>query len=66
MFLRDARAYIRKEFESITEGLADALDFARTIGFDLGRESVSYERGGGRGVHGEVDFYTRFAVPMNH
>ncbi|KAA1477507.1 DAHP synthetase [Dentipellis sp. KUC8613] len=49
---------LRKEFETITEGLADALDFTRTIGFDSGHQSVSYERGGQRGVLGEVDFYT--------
>ncbi|THH19945.1 hypothetical protein EW146_g1317 [Bondarzewia mesenterica] len=49
---------LRNEFGIITEGLADALDFTRTIGFDSGRESVSYEQGGGRGVLGEVDFYT--------
>ncbi|TFY82300.1 hypothetical protein EWM64_g1719 [Hericium alpestre] len=49
---------LRKEFETITEGLADALDFTRTIGLDSGRESLSYERGGGRSVLGEVDFYT--------
>ncbi|ETW77676.1 hypothetical protein HETIRDRAFT_387717 [Heterobasidion irregulare TC 32-1] len=50
---------LRTEFETITEGLADALDFTRTIGFDSGREAVNYEQGGGRGVLGEVDFYTR-------
>ncbi|KAH7921618.1 DAHP synthetase [Leucogyrophana mollusca] len=49
---------LRREFENITEGLSDALDFSRTIGVDSGRESVSFERGGGRGVLGEVDFYT--------
>ncbi|KAG6329561.1 hypothetical protein ID866_9529 [Astraeus odoratus] len=30
----------------------------RTIGVDSGRESAPFERGGGRGVLGEVDFYT--------
>jgi hypothetical protein len=62
LFLIVIRAYVRKEFETITEGLADALDFTRTIGFDSGRGSVGYERGGGRGVLGEVDFYTRSAI----
>ncbi|KAF5321254.1 hypothetical protein D9619_002258 [Psilocybe cf. subviscida] len=45
-----------REFETIVEGLSDALDFTRTIGADAG--AVSYERGGGRGTLGEVDFYT--------
>ncbi|KAG6370511.1 DAHP synthetase [Boletus reticuloceps] len=49
---------LRSEFEKITEGLSDALDFSRTIGVDSGKESVPFERGGGRGVVGEVDFYT--------
>ncbi|KAH7885643.1 DAHP synthetase [Phlebopus sp. FC_14] len=49
---------LRSEFEKITEGLSDALDFSRTIGADSGRESASFEHGGGRGVLGEVDFYT--------
>ena len=49
----------REEFERITEGLSDALEFTRTIG--LGKDSVSYEQGGGRGALGEVDFYTRSA-----
>lgn len=39
----------------MSEGLADALDFSRTIGAD---EEGSYEAGGRRGVLGEVDFYT--------
>lgn len=46
-----------EEFERITEGLSDALEFTRTIG--LGKDSISYEQGGGRGALGEVDFYTR-------
>lgn len=46
-----------EEFDRITEGLSDALEFTRTIGF--GKDSVSYEQGGGRGPLGEVDFYTR-------
>ncbi|KAI0795994.1 DAHP synthetase [Abortiporus biennis] len=47
---------LRKEFERITEGLSDALGFTKTIGFGL--DSQPYEHGGGRGVLGEVDFYT--------
>ncbi|RPD81357.1 DAHP synthetase [Lentinus tigrinus ALCF2SS1-7] len=47
---------VREEFERITEGLSDALEFSRTIG--LARDGVSYEQGGGRGALGEVDFYT--------
>ena len=50
----------RKEFERITEGLADALDFSNTIGVTSGREALGFEQGGGRGVLGEVDFYTRY------
>ena len=53
----------RAEYASISEGLADALDFTRTIGLDSGRESQSYERGGGRGVLSEVDLYTRSVPP---
>lgn len=49
---------LRRKYERITEGLADALDFSHTIGVDSGRESVPFERGGDRGVLGEVDFYT--------
>ncbi|KAF8838237.1 DAHP synthetase [Paxillus ammoniavirescens] len=49
---------LRDEFEKITEGLSDALDFSRTIGVDSGRDSAPFERGGGRGALGEVDFYT--------
>jgi len=52
----------RSEFEKITESLSDALDFSHTIGVDSGKESVPFERGGGRGVLGEVDFYTRFVA----
>ncbi|KZT06458.1 DAHP synthetase [Laetiporus sulphureus 93-53] len=47
---------LREEFERITEGLSDALDFTRTIG--LGSQHTSYEQGGGRGVLGEADFFT--------
>jgi 3-deoxy-7-phosphoheptulonate synthase len=46
----------REEFEQITEGLADALDFSRTIG---GGDGPLYECGGSKGVLGKVDFYTR-------
>lgn len=49
---------LRSEFEKITQGLSNALDFSYTIGADSGRESVPFDRGGGRGVLGEVDFYT--------
>lgn len=50
----------RNEFERITEGLSDALEFTRTIG--MGQDGVSYEQGGGRGPLGEVDFYTRLVI----
>ncbi|KAG9120194.1 hypothetical protein FRC07_004400, partial [Ceratobasidium sp. 392] len=48
---------LRDEFERISEGLSDALDFCRTVGAN---ESAAggFESGGGRGVLGEVDFYT--------
>lgn len=49
---------LRNEFEKITQGLSDALDFSHTIGADSGRENVPFDQGGGRGVLGEVDFYT--------
>ncbi|EIW74618.1 DAHP synthetase [Coniophora puteana RWD-64-598 SS2] len=49
---------LRSEFENIAEGLADALDFSSTIGVDSGKGNVPFERGGGKGVLGEVDFYT--------
>ncbi|KIY63421.1 DAHP synthetase [Cylindrobasidium torrendii FP15055 ss-10] len=48
-------ASVRKEFESIVDGLSDALDFSQTIGADT---SVPFERGGTRGALGEVDLYT--------
>ncbi|KAI9460339.1 DAHP synthetase [Russula earlei] len=51
---------LKAEYASISEGLADALDFTRTIGLESGREVQSYERGGGRGVLGEADLYTRY------
>ncbi|KIJ54358.1 hypothetical protein M422DRAFT_25281 [Sphaerobolus stellatus SS14] len=46
---------LRSQFERITGSLADALDFTTIIGADNGQ---LYEAGGGRGVLGEVDFYT--------
>lgn len=46
------------EFERISGSLADALDFTSTVGVGDGQP---YEAGGGRGVLGEVDFYTRYA-----
>ncbi|EIN13091.1 DAHP synthetase [Punctularia strigosozonata HHB-11173 SS5] len=49
---------LREEFKKVTEGLQDALDFSQTIGYSAGREESSYEKGGVRGVLGEVDFYT--------
>jgi len=48
----------RREFEVITDGLSDALEFSRTIGAD---PTPPFERGGGKGTFGEVDFYTRYA-----
>ncbi|KAF8957615.1 DAHP synthetase [Flammula alnicola] len=48
---------LRREFETIVDGLSDALDFSRTIGADAGA-AHAYEQGGGRGTLGEVDFYT--------
>ncbi|PPQ83720.1 hypothetical protein CVT25_006124 [Psilocybe cyanescens] len=48
---------LRQEFETIIDGLSDALDFSRTIGADAAA-SIPYEQGGGRGTLGEVDFYT--------
>ncbi|KAI9431448.1 DAHP synthetase [Lactarius psammicola] len=49
---------LRDEYEAISQELSDALDFTRTIGLASGRETRSYERGGGRGVLGEADLYT--------
>ncbi|KDQ20956.1 hypothetical protein BOTBODRAFT_26969 [Botryobasidium botryosum FD-172 SS1] len=48
---------IKKEYEVISQGLADALDFTRTVGAET-TTGTSYVRGGGHGVLGEVDFYT--------
>jgi len=45
---------LRREFESIVEGLSEALDFSRTIG---AKSTTSYEQGGMRDTFGEVDFY---------
>ena len=45
-----------QEFETILDGLSDALDFSRTIGASA---ATPYERGGGRNTTGEVDFYIR-------
>jgi 3-deoxy-7-phosphoheptulonate synthase len=46
---------LKDEFQKIVSGLSDALDFTRTIGAST---ASSYEKGGGRGVLGEVDFYS--------
>ncbi|TFK33646.1 DAHP synthetase [Crucibulum laeve] len=48
-------ASLRREFETIVDGLSDALDFSHTIGVE---STASYEKGGGHGTLGEVDFYT--------
>ena len=45
-----------QEFETILDGLSDALSFSRTIGASA---ATPYERGGGRNTTGEVDFYIR-------
>lgn len=42
-----SRHYASSEFERISEGLSDALDFSRTIGADVG--DSQYESGGGKG-----------------
>ncbi|TFL00439.1 DAHP synthetase [Pterulicium gracile] len=47
--------HLKQEFTKIVNGLTDALDFTRTIGVAT---PASYEKGGGRGVLGEVDFYS--------
>lgn len=57
----DLTNMLRAEFERITEGLSDALDFSRTIGYTAGQDCTSYERGGSLGALDAVDFYTRFA-----
>ncbi|KAF9519749.1 hypothetical protein BS47DRAFT_1324460 [Hydnum rufescens UP504] len=54
---------LRAEFERVSEGLADALDFSRTVGAEA---EGSYENGGRRGVLGEVDFYTSHEGLMLH
>ncbi|KAI0269721.1 class-II DAHP synthetase family-domain-containing protein [Russula aff. rugulosa BPL654] len=56
---------LKAEYATIFEGLADALDFTRTIGRDSGREAQSYERGGGRGVLSQVDLHTRSVLLQN-
>lgn len=56
---RRSRKCLELNLKKITEGLSDALDFSHTIGVDSAKDSVPFERGGGRGVLGEVDFYTR-------
>ncbi|CAE6410473.1 unnamed protein product, partial [Rhizoctonia solani] len=47
---------VQDEFERISEGLSDALDFCRTVGAN--EAGSGFESGGGRGVLGEVDLYT--------
>ncbi|KAG8999299.1 hypothetical protein FRB90_012102, partial [Tulasnella sp. 427] len=50
---------LRNEFETISNGLADAIDFCRTIGAEPGFVGgTAYERGGAHGVLSEVDLYT--------
>ncbi|KAF8527428.1 DAHP synthetase [Hysterangium stoloniferum] len=46
---------LKSQFERISTSLADALDFSSTVGAGDGQP---YEEGGGRGILGEVDFYT--------
>ncbi|KAF8531257.1 DAHP synthetase [Gautieria morchelliformis] len=46
---------LRSQYERISSSLSDALDFTSTVGAGDGQP---YETGGGRGVLGEVDFYT--------
>jgi len=46
----------RCEFETIIDGLSNALNFSRTIGADAGVANA-YEHGGGRRMLGEVDFH---------
>lgn len=55
ILIRDGR---REEFEAVSENLADALEFCRTIGAEPGG-SGGFEVGGARGVLSEVDLYTR-------
>ncbi|KAG8905297.1 hypothetical protein FRB99_000270 [Tulasnella sp. 403] len=49
---------LRQEFEAISNGLADALGFVRTIGADPSGQA--FETGGGHGVLSDVDLYTSF------
>ena len=59
-FLSQDRMYsaliFRCEFETIIDGLSNALNFSRTIGADAGVANA-YEHGGGRRMLGEVDFH---------
>ncbi|KZO97189.1 DAHP synthetase [Calocera viscosa TUFC12733] len=49
---------LRAEFESISNALSDALAFTQTVGAIGGVDEGAYVKGGGRGVLGEVDFYS--------
>ncbi|KAF8873477.1 DAHP synthetase [Infundibulicybe gibba] len=47
---------LRREFESIVEGISDGLDFSRTIGVDPANVTP-YEKGGATGTLGEAEVY---------
>ncbi|EJT98840.1 DAHP synthetase [Dacryopinax primogenitus] len=49
---------LKCEFENITNALSDALAFTQTVGAIGGVDEGGYVQGGGRGVLGEVDFYS--------
>jgi len=49
---------LKAEFESISNALSDALAFTQTVGAIGGVGEGAYVTGGGRGVLGEVDFYS--------
>ncbi|KAG8958961.1 hypothetical protein FRC00_002098 [Tulasnella sp. 408] len=50
---------LRNEFETISNGLADAIDFCRTIGAEPSFVGgAAFERGGAHGVLSDVDLYT--------
>lgn len=50
---------LRNEFETISSGLADAIDFCRTIGAEPSFVGgAAFERGGSHGVLSDVDLYT--------
>lgn len=50
---------LRNEFETISTGLADAIDFCRTIGAEPGFVGgAAFESGGSHGVLSDVDLYT--------